>query len=182
MIRKILIFGLILILSSSCLPRLVPLPEENPPEPAAEREETPSLFTPSELEVLLSCDPVPAPLEVPPPSPVQPANGAGLSRLELPISDESNDDFNLEVLPAVPPKRGADFDIPIVINEKVEHFIQYFQTTAKSRFSSWLARSEKYIPFMRSVLRENGLPEDLVYLALIESGFNPYAYSRSKAS
>ena len=35
---------------------------------------------------------------------------------------------------------------------------------------------------MRNLLKENGLPEDLVYLALIESGFNPYAYSRSKAS
>ncbi len=80
------------------------------------------------------------------------------------------------------PKKGPDFDIPIVINEKVEHFVQYFQTTAKNRFSNWLARSEKYIPFMRNVLKEKGLPEDLVYLALIESGFNPYAYSRSKAS
>ena len=35
---------------------------------------------------------------------------------------------------------------------------------------------------MRNLLKENGLPEDLVYMALIESGFNPYAYSRSKAS
>jgi membrane-bound lytic murein transglycosylase D len=35
---------------------------------------------------------------------------------------------------------------------------------------------------MRNLLRENGLPEDLVYMALIESGFNPYAYSRRKAS
>ena len=34
---------------------------------------------------------------------------------------------------------------------------------------------------MRSVLREHGLPEDLVYMALIESGFDPYAYSRAKA-
>jgi membrane-bound lytic murein transglycosylase D len=58
---------------------------------------------------------------------------------------------------------------------------EYFQTTIKNTFSNWLARSEKYIPFMRSLLKENGLPEDLVYLALIESGFNPYAYSRSKA-
>jgi membrane-bound lytic murein transglycosylase D len=34
---------------------------------------------------------------------------------------------------------------------------------------------------MRNLLREQGLPEDLVYMALIESGFDPYAYSRSKA-
>jgi membrane-bound lytic murein transglycosylase D len=35
---------------------------------------------------------------------------------------------------------------------------------------------------MRNLLKESGLPEDLVYMALIESGFNPYAYSRRKAS
>ena len=77
--------------------------------------------------------------------------------------------------------RGADFDIPIVVNAKVEQFIQFFQSNLKNRFSNWLGRSGKYIPFMRTLLRENGLPEDLVYMALIESGFNPYAYSRSKA-
>jgi membrane-bound lytic murein transglycosylase D len=109
-------------------------------------------------------------------------NGLSIGSLELPISDESNDDFNLEILPAEQVKKEPDFDIPIVINAKVEQFIQYFQTTAKNNFSNWLARSEKYIPFMKNLLRENGLPEDLVYLALIESGFNPYAYSRSKAS
>jgi membrane-bound lytic murein transglycosylase D len=102
--------------------------------------------------------------------------------LEPPTSDESNDDFSLEVLPKDRPKQEKEFDIPIVINAKVEQFIQYFQTTARKVFSNWLARSEKYIPSMRNQLRENGLPEDLVYMALIESGFNPYAYSRSKAS
>jgi membrane-bound lytic murein transglycosylase D len=63
----------------------------------------------------------------------------------------------------------------------VEGFILYFQTVIREKFSNWLAQSSKYTPLMRSVLQENGLPEDLVYLSLIESGFNPYAYSRSKA-
>ncbi len=182
MIRKILLLGLVLIFSSSCLPRPGFLPEKSEPVPKAMKEEDPSLFTPSELEAFFSFDPPLARLEDPSPAPDLPAARGSLSRPEFPISDESNDDFNLEVLPGAPAKKGADFDIPIVINDKVEHFIQYFQTTAKNRFSSWLARSEKYIPFMRSVLREKGLPEDLVYLSLIESGFNPYAYSRSKAS
>lgn len=182
MIRKILLLGLILIFSSSCLPRPGLLPDKSEPNPTAVKEEDPSLFTPSELEALLACDPPVALPEDPVSVPDLPADVASLSRPDLLISDESNEDFNLEVLPGTHPKKGADFDIPIVINDKVEHFIQYFQTTAKSRFSSWLARSEKYIPFMRSVLREKGLPEDLVYLSLIESGFNPYAYSRSKAS
>jgi membrane-bound lytic murein transglycosylase D len=68
------------------------------------------------------------------------------------------------------------------MNAKVEQFIQYFQTAGKKIFTNWLARSERYIPIMKNLLRENGLPEDLVYMALIESGFNPYAYSRRKAS
>jgi membrane-bound lytic murein transglycosylase D len=101
--------------------------------------------------------------------------------LSLPISDESNDDSSLMTPPRDQIKKDPEFDIPIVINGKVEQFIQYFQTTIREKFVTWLGRSEKYIPFMRDVLREHGLPEDLVYLALIESGFNPYAYSRAKA-
>ncbi len=78
-------------------------------------------------------------------------------------------------------KKEPDFDIPIVINERVEQFIQCFQTTKRDKFVTWLARSGRYIPVMRKLLKEHGLPEDLVYMAFIESGFDPYAYSRSKA-
>jgi membrane-bound lytic murein transglycosylase D len=78
-------------------------------------------------------------------------------------------------------RKESDFDIPIVMNGKVEQFIHYFQTKIRHKFVTWLGRSEKYISFMRSLLREYGLPEDLVYMALIESGFDPYAYSRAKA-
>jgi membrane-bound lytic murein transglycosylase D len=79
-------------------------------------------------------------------------------------------------------EKGVTFDIPIVINDRVEYFIEYFQTTHRKAFSLWLQRSGRYIPMMKEVLRENGLPEDLVYMALIESGFNPKAYSRRRAS
>jgi len=74
------------------------------------------------------------------------------------------------------------FDIPIVVNDQVEGFIEYFQTTHRKPFTRWLQRSGRYIPMMREHLRANGLPEDLVYMALIESGFNPKAYSRRRAS
>jgi len=74
-----------------------------------------------------------------------------------------------------------EFDIPIVINGKVEQFLKYYQTRGRKVFSRWLARSKRYIPLMKELLREKGLPEDLVYLALIESGYNPRAYSRRKA-
>jgi membrane-bound lytic murein transglycosylase D len=94
---------------------------------------------------------------------------------------QEGDDFSLETLLEDRRKKEPDFDIPIVINDRVEHSIQIFQTTLRDKFVTWLARSGKYIPFMKRLLKEQGLPEDLVYMALIESGFDPYAYSRSKA-
>lgn len=102
--------------------------------------------------------------------------------LELPISDESNDDFNFINPTADQQAQEEQLDFPILINTKVEQFIHYFQTKARKVFIQWLARSERYVTLMRNILRENGLPEDLVFLALIESGFNPRAYSKSKAS
>jgi membrane-bound lytic murein transglycosylase D len=74
-----------------------------------------------------------------------------------------------------------EFDIPIVVNGKVEQWIQYYQTRGRKIFSRWLVRSGRYIPLMKELFREKGLPEDLVYLALIESGCNPHAYSRRQA-
>jgi len=94
---------------------------------------------------------------------------------------QEGEDFNLGAILDDGRKKEPDFDIPIVINARVEQFIQIFQTTSRERFVTWLARSGKYISFMKRLLKEQGLPEDLVYIALIESGFNPYAYSRSKA-
>ncbi len=168
--RKILVVGIILFLSSACLSHRNSLSEKTPSQPSSATEES-SFFNRSEPEEIL------------PPEPLSPSlQEHAPAEPELPAGEESNEDFSLEILPGDQPQKELDFDIPIVINEQVEHFIQYFQTTARNRFSVWLARSEKYIPFMRTLLRENGLPEDLVYMALIESGFNPYAYSRSKAS
>jgi len=77
---------------------------------------------------------------------------------------------------------SPQFDIPIIINEKVNYFINYFQTVRTDIFRKWLSRSEKYIPMMKKILKEKRLPEDMVYLALIESGFSTPAYSRARAS
>jgi len=75
-----------------------------------------------------------------------------------------------------------DFDIPIVFNDAVKYFIQYFTTEKRKVFANWLKRSRYYVPIMKEILKEQGLPEDLVYLAMIESGFNPKAYSPAAAS
>jgi membrane-bound lytic murein transglycosylase D len=73
------------------------------------------------------------------------------------------------------------YDVPIVLNASVEAHIDYFNTRIRDKFELWLSRSGRYLPLMREIFKNNGLPEDLVYVALIESGFNPYAYSRARA-
>jgi len=69
-----------------------------------------------------------------------------------------------------------------LLNEKVKEFIDLFQTKADTFFTNSLARSQVYEDMMKRIFREKNLPEELFYLALIESGFNPYALSRAKAS
>jgi membrane-bound lytic murein transglycosylase D len=178
--HKILAVGMILFLFSACLSHRGSLPEKTPSPPSV-KEEAP-LVAQTDSQKSSSQESPPLQEESSPSNPPPLTESQFVQGLELPISDESNDDFSLEVFQKDQKKQAQEFDIPIVINAKVEQFIQYFQTTARKVFSNWLARSEKYIPFMRNLLKENGLPEDLVYMALIESGFNPYAYSRSKAS
>ena len=181
MVRKILAVGIIGLLLCACHPHPNPVSEKTSPAPLPPKQ-CASLPAQAGSEKS-SPQEFPSSSEKPSASnPTSPTENQGSWSLELPTGDESNDDFSLEVIPKDRQKQGPDFDIPIVINAKVEQFIQYFQTTARKVFANWLARSEKYIPSMKNLLKENGLPEDLVYLALIESGFNPYAYSRSKAS
>lgn len=87
------------------------------------------------------------------------------------------DEFELKL----PDEELPESDIPITVNEKVQYFIGYFQTSARKVFARWLSRSERYIPMMKEVLKKEGLPEDLVYLAMIESGFTPHATSVASA-
>jgi membrane-bound lytic murein transglycosylase D len=75
-----------------------------------------------------------------------------------------------------------NFDIPIVFNDAVKYFIQYFTTEKRKVFGNWLKKSRYYAPIIKEILNNEGLPEDLVYLAMIESGFNPKAYSTANAS
>jgi len=102
-----------------------------------------------------------------------------LESLDTPQPPETTEKPPLEI---GEPDKGITFDIPIVMNDRVEYFIDYFARQHKRDFALWLQRSGKYVPMMKAILRENSLPEDLVYLAMIESGFNPRAYSHRKAS
>ncbi|MFQ5480226.1 MAG: transglycosylase SLT domain-containing protein [Thermodesulfobacteriota bacterium] len=79
------------------------------------------------------------------------------------------------------PAEDALPEIPIIVNNSVESFIKYFQTSGRPYFKKWLARMGGYRTLVEETLHDEGMPEDLFYVALIESGLNPKARSDRKA-
>jgi len=76
-----------------------------------------------------------------------------------------------------------DGHIPLVRNKQVDQFITYFTTTkGRKQFAIWLERYEEYKNLILPILKEHEMPEELMILAMIESGLNPKAYSRANAS
>jgi hypothetical protein len=78
-------------------------------------------------------------------------------------------------------ERQVKFDVPIQMNKQVKAYLVYFSTERKEIIQRFLARSTRYLPMIKETFQEYGLPEDLAYLAMIESGFNPNAYSPAGA-
>ena len=74
------------------------------------------------------------------------------------------------------------YDVPIVLDPSVQGHIRFFNVSIRSRFEQWLIRLSQYRPLVDSIFSEFHLPSDLVYLSLVESGFNPHAYSRARAA
>jgi membrane-bound lytic murein transglycosylase D len=78
----------------------------------------------------------------------------------------------------------ATFDIDVTNyagNRRVLEYLEFFQLDARDRFEIWLSRLGRYEGMIRERLRARGLPEDLVYLTLIESGLSNTAVSRARA-
>jgi membrane-bound lytic murein transglycosylase D len=73
------------------------------------------------------------------------------------------------------------FDIPVVVNEAVLRAVAFYQFRSPTAFAGALKRSGRYLPMMRAIFHEEGLPEDLVYMAMIESAFKANAHSRARA-
>jgi len=87
------------------------------------------------------------------------------------------------IVPAEPAIKIAEpsYDIPMDLNTKVLDYVEIFQTTRRRSFEAGLIRSHKFEAIMKPIFSEYGVPTDVYYLALIESGFNPKAYSSAKA-
>jgi membrane-bound lytic murein transglycosylase D len=73
------------------------------------------------------------------------------------------------------------FDIPVTYNDAVKKWIHYFQTTGRGSFRRYLERSTRYMPYILGELKRHGLPLDLAYVPMIESGFIPSAISHAGA-
>ena len=72
--------------------------------------------------------------------------------------------------------------LPLISSKKIDKIIEYFSNREKKRFQEWLNNSGLYKEHMLPILKEYGVPEELFYLALIESGYNPLAYSYAHAA
>jgi membrane-bound lytic murein transglycosylase D len=82
------------------------------------------------------------------------------------------------------PSPEPTFDIDVSsfsTNRRVLEYLEFFQVDARDRFEIWLSRLGRYQGMIRERLRAKGLPEDLLYLTLIESGLSNTAVSRARA-
>jgi len=99
--------------------------------------------------------------------------------------DEAND-ATPAVDPNVEAKAAAEIkvthsDLPLMMTDPVASYINYFSGRGRYILQNGLARSGRYDAMIRSTLKEEGIPQDLIYLAQAESGFHPTALSRAGA-
>lgn len=75
----------------------------------------------------------------------------------------------------------VSWDLPVTRNDHVDQWIGFLKGRNADKTRTWMERSGRYTPMIRAELRKRGMPEDLIYLAFIESGFSPNAKSQAAA-
>jgi membrane-bound lytic murein transglycosylase D len=108
--------------------------------------------------------------------------GNGFVQPEEPTPAEAAEDITFEVDPNIVAKAQADLattnsDLPLVVNDTVAGVINFFANTKKGHNTLLhsLQRAGRYKAMIQRVMAEEGVPQDLIYLAVAESGFNPRA-------
>src|SRR5205807_1759264 len=74
--------------------------------------------------------------------------------------------------------KNTHSDLPLMMTDQVAGYITYFSSRGRGSFESAFARSGRYHDMIVSILKKEGVPQDLIYLAQAESGFHPHALSR----
>jgi len=77
--------------------------------------------------------------------------------------------------------KNTQSDLPLMINDYVAGYINYFSSRGRGVFERALVRSGRYREMIQRIFKEQGVPQDLIYLAQAESGFHPLALSRARA-
>ena len=88
----------------------------------------------------------------------------------------------IEETPVESAVQSKEWDLTVTDHERVDFFIEFLMGKNYDKTKSWLERMGKYGPMIQNELRERGMPQDLLYLTMIESGLNPNAYSKAHAA
>lgn len=171
--------GLVTLLAAGCAPALSPLPTVGAPVPAR-RPATAS----APASKAGASNPSPTP---PKPAPKATVPSAGRQASTPAVDgDPASPDALASAAAGVFGEGGAEpsWDIDVrsyETHERVGFYTALFSGTSRGAFTRQLSRGTRYEPMIRAKLRAAGMPEDLTYLALIESGYDPHAYSRAAA-
>lgn len=103
-----------------------------------------------------------------------------MEKLELFDAMDDSSGLAIKVLQDYADDLGMD--IPLEVNANVMRIIRFFQSDASESFELWLKRKGTYQEMFEAILESNDLPKELVYLAMVESGFSPRAYSWAHAA
>ncbi|CAN5886494.1 hypothetical protein BH23GEM9_BH23GEM9_00600 [soil metagenome] len=102
--------------------------------------------------------------------------GAGEKPVDVAVADEF---MPPEMVSA---ERGVTWDLHVSEHDRIDFFVEFLMGRNYDKTRSWIERIGKYGPMIQNELSERGMPQDLLYLAMIESGLNPTAYSKAHAS
>jgi membrane-bound lytic murein transglycosylase D len=116
---------------------------------------------------------------------LQEGDGFAQQKSEPAPIDEANE-VTYPVDPNLKAKAEAEVaathsDLPLMMTDPVAGYISYFSSRGRPTLEHALARSGRYQEMIQRVLKEEGVPQDLIYLAQAESGFHPLALSRAGA-
>lgn len=77
--------------------------------------------------------------------------------------------------------KTLNIEIPPDDND-IAYFVSYYTTTKKYFTENAFKRANYFMPMVKRIFAQEGLPEELAYLAIVESGFNPFATSPLNAA
>ena len=93
--------------------------------------------------------------------------------IEIPETEEADADEVTDVI--------VIGDFPLEINKYVERYIEYYTGKGRKYMEQWLSRSGKYFPMMAKTFSEEQVPQQLIFLSMVESGLNSKARSWARA-